>query len=303
MVEQNPLVSVIIPYFNKVSTIERSVDSVINQTYNNWEIIIVDDCSNLKLEKLAKWDNYNITVLYNETNLGPGPSRQKALDMSKGEYVAFLDADDWWEPDFFIVSIENHSVDISATWVQTNVILNNFENNIRRYNERGFTDIPTTIIQFGHTWQTGSLLWKKSMCGNWGNLSTHQDSYFEISSSLNCRKVRPIGKVLFNHDETGLDHRNKYVKSNRIFMNNFDLYGYIFECYNKKINFHYRLVLFHRLLRCMLKILENCEKDQIQLYQNKFKEMYFFIVFLGKSIRLYKLIHYSLQYTKYRIYF
>ena len=135
------------------------------------------------------------------------------------------------------------------------------------------------------------------------NLSTNQDSYFEISSSLNCRLVRPIEYVLFNHDETGVDHRSKYVTTNKSYMNNFELYQYIFECYSYKINFHFKVVLFHRLLRCMLKIMENCEDNQIKSYQNKLNKMYFFTMFFGKSIRLYKSIHYSLQRTKYKLYF
>jgi hypothetical protein len=86
-------------------------------------------------------------------------------------------------------------------------------------------------------------------------------------------------------------------------MNNFELYQYIFECYRDKINFHFKVVLFHRLSRCMLKIIQNCEDNQIKLYQNKLNNMYFFTLFFGKSIRIYKLIHYSLQQTKYKLYF
>ena len=94
------LVSIITPNYNCERFIAQTIDSVLAQTYQNWEMIIVDDCStdnsyNIAVE-YAKNDK-RIIVLRNESNSGAAISRNKALDNAKGEYIAFLDSDDLWE--------------------------------------------------------------------------------------------------------------------------------------------------------------------------------------------------------------
>ena len=93
------VVSVIIPYFKKKKFISKALKSVLNQTYQKFEIIIVYDDSNkddLKyIKKLAEQDK-RIKVITNKINLGAGPSRNKAIKKAKGKYIAFLDADDEW---------------------------------------------------------------------------------------------------------------------------------------------------------------------------------------------------------------
>lgn len=91
------LVSVIIPVYNKEKFIENSVLSIVNQTYKNIEIICVNDCSSdaslIILEELRK--NYNnIIIVDNAENKGPGFSRNVGIEVSHGEYIYFLDADD-----------------------------------------------------------------------------------------------------------------------------------------------------------------------------------------------------------------
>jgi glycosyltransferase involved in cell wall biosynthesis len=250
MVEQNPLVSVVIPYFNKETTIERSVDSVINQTHNRWEIIIVDDCSNIKLEKLAKWDNYNITVLYNEINLGPGPSRQKALDMSKGEYVAFLDADDWLLPEFLEISLECHIQNLNQvcfTWSKTNTLFSNGEIRERKNNHLNLNLIRETLIKYGHPWSTSSILWNKKFCAKWKDLTTNQDSLFEFDSSLFNNNVIHINQTLCIKDETVGNNRVDLVKREIIIRNRYNLYLHIYKNSFNKFNLMYKLILLNRL--------------------------------------------------------
>lgn len=91
------LVSVIIPTYNVQDFIEQAVGSIINQTYKNIEIIIVDDCSSdktfEKLKKLAKQDS-RIKLLRNDTNLKICKTLNKALKESKGEYIVRMDGDD-----------------------------------------------------------------------------------------------------------------------------------------------------------------------------------------------------------------
>lgn len=96
------MVSVIIPTYNRKDTLKRSIDSVLNQTYGNIEVIIVDDCStDGSFEYIA--DVYeevqNITYIMNDKNIGPGAARNVGVMHAKGEYVAFHDSDDVWMPD------------------------------------------------------------------------------------------------------------------------------------------------------------------------------------------------------------
>ena len=102
MDNKNPLVSVIIPCYNAEKIVGYTLDSVINQTYKNIEIICVNDCSkdnSLKvLEEFEKKDK-RIKVLNNSKNSGVAETRNNALKIAKGEYVAFVDSDDIWHLD------------------------------------------------------------------------------------------------------------------------------------------------------------------------------------------------------------
>lgn len=93
----NPLVSIIMGVFNEEKTLCRCIDSIINQTYENWEFIICNDCSSDNtleiLNKYAKNDN-RIKILNNEKNLKLAASLNKCLAISKGIYIARMDADD-----------------------------------------------------------------------------------------------------------------------------------------------------------------------------------------------------------------
>ena len=95
-------VSIIMPYFNKKKFIKASIDSVLMQSFQNFEIIIIYDDINLDdyqfIKNFEKLDN-RIKVIKNMHNLGPGLSRNKGIEVSTGEYIAFLDCDDIWEKD------------------------------------------------------------------------------------------------------------------------------------------------------------------------------------------------------------
>ena len=97
---EEELVSIIMPSYNTGKFIEKTINSVINQTYNNWELIIVDDCSNDNTDEIVKSINDSrIVYLKNERNSGAAVSRNKALKEAKGRWIAFLDSDDLWMPE------------------------------------------------------------------------------------------------------------------------------------------------------------------------------------------------------------
>jgi len=94
------LVSVIMPAYNCEKYIAEAIKSVINQTYTNWELIVVDDCSTdntFEIITLLQNDNAKIRVFKNVFNSGVSATRNKGISESKGEWIAFLDSDDMWD--------------------------------------------------------------------------------------------------------------------------------------------------------------------------------------------------------------
>lgn len=92
-------ISVIIPTFNRSNVLGRSIASVCSQTYQNWELIVVDDGSTDNTpDTVASFDDERIRFIRCRMNSGAAAARNKGLSQSKGEFVAFLDSDDEWCP-------------------------------------------------------------------------------------------------------------------------------------------------------------------------------------------------------------
>ena len=99
---QNTLISIITPNYNDECYLVQTIESVLAQTYTNWEMLIVDDCSSdnsydIALE-YAKKDS-RIRVYRMDQNSGAAICRNKAIELSQGDYLAFLDSDDLWLPE------------------------------------------------------------------------------------------------------------------------------------------------------------------------------------------------------------
>jgi len=96
------LVSIITPLYNSQAFIAETINSVLNQSYKNWELILIDDCSSdntldIVSEFITKHNN--IKLIKNANNSGAAISRNKGIEAAKGDYIAFLDADDLWKPE------------------------------------------------------------------------------------------------------------------------------------------------------------------------------------------------------------
>jgi len=95
----SPIVSVIMPNYNSVDFIQTAIESVLSQTHKNLELIIIDDCSSddsrSVIAKFSAQDS-RIIPIYKESNEGAAMSRNVALDLAQGDYIAFLDSDDVW---------------------------------------------------------------------------------------------------------------------------------------------------------------------------------------------------------------
>ena len=97
-------ISVIIPVYNGEKYIQRCVDSVLNQTYSDIEIIVINDGSTDNTENILK--SYSNIVLINKENEGVSKARNTGLSLAKGDYVYFCDADDYLEKNAFEILIK-----------------------------------------------------------------------------------------------------------------------------------------------------------------------------------------------------
>ena len=102
-----PLISIIIPTFNRLNEIIRAIDSITLQTFKNWEIIVVDNNSDDGTSDfIEKMNNKKIRLFSIQNNGIIALSRNLGISKAQGKYVAFLDSDDWWEPSKLEVCLE-----------------------------------------------------------------------------------------------------------------------------------------------------------------------------------------------------
>ena len=97
----NPLISIIVPIYNSDSFLDQTINSIISQTYTQWELILVNngssDRSKFLMDSYEKKDQRIKCIHFEKNSGGPAFPRNEGMKISKGEYVAFLDADDFWE--------------------------------------------------------------------------------------------------------------------------------------------------------------------------------------------------------------
>lgn len=116
-----PKISVIMPVYNVAAYLPKCLDSIINQTFNDLEIICINDCStdnSLQILKEYEKKDKRIKVIANKENVGAALTRNVGIDMAKGEYIYFMDSDDWLETDYLAVMLQ------TIEQVNTDIILN-----------------------------------------------------------------------------------------------------------------------------------------------------------------------------------
>lgn len=200
------LVSVIIPYFNRVGLLKESVLSVINQTYKPIELILIDDHSSEKFDDsfLKKHINseFKIRSIRNERNIGPGLARETGRLLAKGDYFAYLDSDDFWHPEFLeklVNYLEEHK-DIGMAYSKT-MLIRTVGNFLRNKNDKSFdTIVPILFDVHGRPWATGACVWKREIVnkiGPWSDSRIWEDYEYDVRAAIINNKIAHIPEVLF----------------------------------------------------------------------------------------------------------
>jgi len=120
MMIKNPMLSVIIPTYNRAHLISRAIKSVLNQTYQDFEIIVIDDGSTDNTEEIVKdFTDFRIHYIYHKYNQGVSAARNTGIKASRGEYIALLDSDDEWLPEKLskqIKVLQSESPEVGAVY-------------------------------------------------------------------------------------------------------------------------------------------------------------------------------------------
>lgn len=207
------LFSVIIPCFNAAGTIERSLDSLRLQSFKDWEVICVDDCSQDNTREIIKTYSKNhgdmkLILLSNEENNGPGVSRNNGITIARGEYLCFLDADDNFDVSALSVleeTIQKTNADV-VLFGQNQVI----GDSIRRH----FTKTRNSIAEY-------LAFAGESLCGGCWHRSLWKD--LEIPAISNAediavipilisrsRKVVTVDEILYNYVYSNSSTSNRH---------------------------------------------------------------------------------------------
>ena len=189
----SPIVSIIIPTYNRARTIVRSVNSILSQTFQNFELIIVDDCStdNTK-DILEKTFNDSRIIYYKlKNNSGACAARNKGIELAKGKYIAFQDSDDEWlcEKLEKQIQILDNSIDCQAIFCQF-IRINNTNISIMPSNSFNKNNINSVIFEENFL-STQTLLVKKEVFKKIGifdiSLPRFQDWELAIRLITKCK--------------------------------------------------------------------------------------------------------------------
>lgn len=300
---KDDLVTIIVPIYNVKNYLNRCVSSVINQTYKNIEIILVDDGSNdgsgALCDEFIKKDS-RVKVFHNK-NFGVSYSRNFGIDMSCGKYIFFLDSDDYIDEeviDNLIKNIKNYDlIKVSHKVIQNNHILR-----IKQYNDiLENTEMIENVItgKFGgHCW--GYLFKRENILSLRfdENTSCMEDTIFLIEYLKRCRKIRYISSCYYYHE---VNNNSITVSIDRI-EKNIDNYLYSLNKINTLLNNSYEKQINKRKIKIIESEISKVDSysrlRKIQLlYSNTFK-------FLEKgSDKYYKLFFYLLKKNNLRVLF
>ncbi len=280
----NDLISVIIPVYNVEQYLNRCVDSVINQTYKNLEIILVDDGSTDNSGKIC--DEYalkdNRIMVVHKKNGGAGSARNAGLDIAKGEYIGFVDSDDYIEPDmyeFLYDLLLQNKADVSCCNMfdykdgsyipSSNLQMDGFFN-LEQMD--GFFNLEEVLCLKG-----GLYVWNKLFLRNSiGNLRFNEKLKFGVEDLyFNFEILKKIKNIIFSKkakyyywdNRNSLTRKKQHKRQKRQILDLIEFYDeaikYCKENKMRKVIDNYKKRLFYWIIKFLFIISQDkCEQEE-----------------------------------------
>lgn len=197
-------ISVVIPCYKCQDTIERAVTSVVRQTLSPLEVILVEDASNdgtLEfLEELHRkyTKQLNIMIVASEKNLGAGAARNLGLDLAKGEYIAFLDADDSWSPNKLEIQYHwmKQNPDVEITGHERLVVEGDIESSIDENSNYVANEIKAKAMLFKTPFSTPTVMMKNNSIYRFPSIRFAEDYGLWLDIVLSGGKCYKINSPL-----------------------------------------------------------------------------------------------------------
>lgn len=217
---QIPTFTIIIPIYNREDYLERSAYSVINQSYNDWELILVDDGSMDNSLAVCKEiaclnPNRRIKVVHQE-NMGPGAARNTGLNCATGEYVLFLDSDDWFEEDCLELCancVRECSPDLISFFMKE-IYGNEIKINKRSLIPDGLVDNKKKNFLMSRDISIGTRACRRELIEKYNIRFPHWPTSEDVGFMLLCyataSSVCQIKKALYNYDKCTVVSATKY---------------------------------------------------------------------------------------------
>lgn len=191
---KQPKIDIIIPNYNKGMYLSASINSVINQTYKNWKLYIIDDNSHDDSKRILKRykKKAKINIFFLKNNKGPGFCRNLGISKSKSQYVAFLDSDDYW-PKNKLNSQIKYMLKNNLDFTYTDYI--SFFQNKRGIRKLGKSNVPSnfTFSSFikNTSINTSTLLLSQKLIKNirFKDLKRHEDYIFKCEILKNNKNL------------------------------------------------------------------------------------------------------------------
>lgn len=220
--ENKPLISIIVPVYNVEKHLNNCIDSIINQTYKNIEIILVDDGSKDNSSKIC--DNYintdNRVKVFHKTNGGLSSTRNCGITNSTGEYITFIDSDDdietyYVEYLYELIKKYKTKMSIAAYTIVSKNRTNNIGNGYKEELLNTEAALSRLLCEDGFTVSACAKLYKKSLFNNIkfpeGKLCEDNGTTYKLI--MKCKKIAYGNKSIYNY----------YKRENSIMTSNFNL--------------------------------------------------------------------------------